>query len=164
MISSLRTFYMFRPSQNPWYSHQYICFSYGITVHFWTLYCSVLRFLYHTQTHGRTLLDKWSASSKGLYLHRITQHVNTRDKHSCPQRNSNPRYQKPSGRRHTSYIARPPVSAIPVYTAVKPERSQGRPVSCGFSPRRGDWKLFLQHHDRNCSVAKLRLLTDKCRR
>jgi hypothetical protein len=50
-------------------------------------------------TYGRTPLDEWPARRRGLYLHR-TQHRNTRDKHPCPQRDSNPRPQQPSGRRH----------------------------------------------------------------
>jgi hypothetical protein len=53
----------------------------------------------HTQTHGRIPLDEWSARRRGLYLHRTTQHIDTRDKHPCPQRDSNPRRQQPSGRR-----------------------------------------------------------------
>jgi hypothetical protein len=40
----------------------------------------LLRFLNHKQldTHGRTPLDEWSARRRGLYLHRTTQHINTR--------------------------------------------------------------------------------------
>jgi hypothetical protein len=30
-------------------------------------------------------LDEWSARRRGLYLHRTTQHINTRDKHPCPE-------------------------------------------------------------------------------
>jgi hypothetical protein len=55
----------------------------------------------HIQTHGRTLLDEWSARRRSLYLHRTTQHINTTDKHPCPQRDSNPRPQQPSDRRLT---------------------------------------------------------------
>jgi hypothetical protein len=55
----------------------------------------------HIQTHGRTPLDEWSARRRDLYLHRTTQHIHTTDKHPCPQRNSNPRPQQPSGRRPT---------------------------------------------------------------
>jgi hypothetical protein len=55
----------------------------------------------HIQTHGRTPLDEWSARRRDLYLHRTTQHINTRDKHPCPQRDSNPRPQQTSGRRTT---------------------------------------------------------------
>jgi hypothetical protein len=55
----------------------------------------------HTVRHGRTPPDEWSARRRNLYLHRTTQHINTRDKHPCPQRDSNPRYQQPSGRRPT---------------------------------------------------------------
>jgi hypothetical protein len=51
------------------------------------------------QTHGRTPLDKWSARRRGLYLHGTKQHINTRDKHPCPQRDSNSRSQPPSGHR-----------------------------------------------------------------
>jgi hypothetical protein len=57
-------------------------------------------------THGRTPSDEWSARRKGLYLHRTTQHINTTDKHPCPQRNSNQRSQQPSGRRPTPYRPR----------------------------------------------------------
>jgi hypothetical protein len=53
----------------------------------------------HIQTHGRTPLDEWSARRRDLYLHRTTQHRNTRHKRPCPQRDSNPRPQQPSGRR-----------------------------------------------------------------
>jgi hypothetical protein len=40
----------------------------------------LLRFPNHTQLdiHGRTPLDKWSAHRRGLYLHRKTQHISTR--------------------------------------------------------------------------------------
>jgi hypothetical protein len=50
-----------------------------------------LRFLDHT--HSRTPLDEWSARHRGLYLHRTTQHINTRDKQPCLERHSNPRSQ-----------------------------------------------------------------------
>jgi hypothetical protein len=53
----------------------------------------------HTKTHGRTSLDEWSACRRDLYLHRTTQHTNTRDKHPCPGWDSNPRSQQPSGHR-----------------------------------------------------------------
>jgi hypothetical protein len=43
----------------------------------------------HIQTHGRTPLDEWSARRRNLYLHRTTQHINTRDKHPCPERGHN---------------------------------------------------------------------------
>jgi hypothetical protein len=63
---------------------------------------SLLGFLWsHIQTHGRTPLDEGSARRRDLYLHRTTQHINTRDKHPCPERNSNPRFQQPSRRRPT---------------------------------------------------------------
>jgi hypothetical protein len=56
----------------------------------------------HTiDTYDRTPLDEWPARSRGLYLHRTTRHRNTRDKHPCPQRDSNTRPQQPSGRRPT---------------------------------------------------------------
>jgi hypothetical protein len=46
-----------------------------------------LRFLNHTQLiHDRTPLDEWSARCRGLYLYRTTQHINTWDKHPCPER------------------------------------------------------------------------------
>jgi hypothetical protein len=48
----------------------------------WALSSSVLRFLNHTQTHGRTPLHEWSAHRRGLYLHRTTQNINTRDIHA----------------------------------------------------------------------------------
>jgi hypothetical protein len=53
----------------------------------------------HTQTHGRTPLDEWSAGRRDLYLHRTTQHIDTSDKYQCPERDSNPRPQQQSGRR-----------------------------------------------------------------
>jgi hypothetical protein len=51
-----------------------------------------LGFLDHIQfdTYSTTPLDELSARRRGLYLHRTTQCINTRDKHSCPQRDSNP--------------------------------------------------------------------------
>jgi hypothetical protein len=73
-------------------------FSYGITAHVWALYSSVLRLLNLKQTHGRTPLDKWSGLRRGLYLNRTTQHINTRDKHLCPQRDSNTRSHQQSDR------------------------------------------------------------------
>jgi hypothetical protein len=54
-----------------------------------------------------TPLDDWSARRKGLYLHRTTQHINTSDKHPCPQRDSNPWSQQPRGRWITPQTARP---------------------------------------------------------
>jgi hypothetical protein len=36
---------------------------------------------------------------RGLYLHRTTQRINTRDKHTCRQRDSNPRSQQPRSRK-----------------------------------------------------------------
>jgi hypothetical protein len=61
------------------------------------------RFLNFTEldTHGRTPLDESSPRHRGLYLHRTTQHINTRDKHPCHERDSNPRSQQPGGRRPT---------------------------------------------------------------
>jgi hypothetical protein len=61
---------------------------------------SFLKFLDHTQRRtavGRTPLDEWSALRRDLYL---TTH-NTTDKHPCPRWDSNPRFQKASGRRPT---------------------------------------------------------------
>jgi hypothetical protein len=61
-------------------------------------------FLDHIQlTHTIGFL-LWTSdqSRRGLYLHRTTQHRNTRDKHQCPQRDSNPRPQQPSGRKPTT--------------------------------------------------------------
>jgi hypothetical protein len=48
--------------------------------------------------HRANLMLSWSVfatyggiiSSQGLYLHRITQHSETKDKHPCPKRDSNP--------------------------------------------------------------------------
>jgi hypothetical protein len=87
--------------------------TYGTRAHIWALSSSVLRFPdhTHTQTHSRTPLDRWSARSRGLYLHRTTQHIKTRDKYPCLQRDSNPRSRQPTGYRLTPYTARPPVSA-----------------------------------------------------
>jgi hypothetical protein len=53
------------------------------------------------KTRGRIPLDEWSARRKVLYLYRTTQLINTRDKHPCSHRDSNPRPQQPSGRRPT---------------------------------------------------------------
>jgi hypothetical protein len=50
----------------------------GSTVLVRTLATSSRRFLNLIRTLGRTLLDKWSAHCKGLYLHRTTQHRNTK--------------------------------------------------------------------------------------
>jgi hypothetical protein len=56
----------------------------------------------HTyKTHRRTPLEEWSARLRDLYLHRTTQHINTTDKHPCPEQDSNPRPQQLSGRRPT---------------------------------------------------------------
>jgi hypothetical protein len=55
-------------------------FSYGTTDHVEPcppLYWGFL--ITYNQTHGRTPLDKWSARRSGLYLHRTTQHINTRE-------------------------------------------------------------------------------------
>jgi hypothetical protein len=43
------------------------------------------------------LLGRVISSSQGLYLHRTTQHRKARDKHSCLERDSNPRSQQPTG-------------------------------------------------------------------
>jgi hypothetical protein len=51
----------------------------------------------HIQTHGRTPLDEWSARRRDLYLHKTTQHMNTRDRHSSHELDSNPRPQWPRG-------------------------------------------------------------------
>jgi hypothetical protein len=55
----------------------------------------------HIQIHGRTPLDEWSARRRDLYLHRTTQRIKTTDKHPCPERDSNPRSQQPSGLRQS---------------------------------------------------------------
>jgi hypothetical protein len=44
----------------------------------------------YIQTNGRTPLDEWSARRRDLNLHRTTQHIDTTDKHPCPERDSNP--------------------------------------------------------------------------
>jgi hypothetical protein len=79
-----------------------ICPLYGTTAHVrlcLPLYRGFL--ITHNYTHGTTPLDEWSALRRGLYLHRTTQHVNTRDKRPCPQLDLNPRSQQPNGRRPT---------------------------------------------------------------
>jgi hypothetical protein len=63
-------------------------------------------FLDHTHTDTRrTPLDKWSARRPSPVARRpsapTTQHINTRDKHSCPERDSNPRQQQRSNLRPT---------------------------------------------------------------
>jgi hypothetical protein len=82
----------------------------------WALSSSVLRFINHTRldTHGRTPLDEWPTHSKGLYLHRRTKHMNTRAKHPCPQRDSNPQSEKPSGR--NNYALDCSATGISTYT------------------------------------------------
>jgi hypothetical protein len=42
-------------------------------------------FLDHTHTQGRTLLDEWSARRRDLYLHRTTQHTDTKRQTSIPR-------------------------------------------------------------------------------
>jgi hypothetical protein len=42
---------------------------------------------------------------RGLYLYKATHRINTSDKHPCPQPDSNPRSQQPSGRRPTPYVS-----------------------------------------------------------
>ena len=51
-----------------------------------------------TITLGRTPLDEWSARRRDLYLQHTTL---TRDRHSCPRRDSNPRSQQASSCWHT---------------------------------------------------------------
>jgi hypothetical protein len=53
----------------------------------------------HILRHTAGLLWTRWARRRGLYLHRTP--YNTRDKHPCPERYSNPRPQQPSGRRPT---------------------------------------------------------------
>jgi len=63
----------------------------------WAIVSSFMRFLDHTQwctTLGRTPLDEWSAHRRDFYL---TTH--TRDRHQCPQQDSNPQSQQASGNR-----------------------------------------------------------------
>jgi hypothetical protein len=55
----------------------------------------------HIQTHGRTPLYELSARLRDFYLQRTTQYINSKNKHPCPERDSNPRPQQPSGRRPT---------------------------------------------------------------
>jgi hypothetical protein len=53
--------------------------SYGTTAHIEAcppLYWGFL--ITHNWIQGRTPLDEWSARCRGLYLHRTTQHINTR--------------------------------------------------------------------------------------
>jgi hypothetical protein len=57
--------------------------------------------------HTVGLLWTSEARHRDLYLHRTTQHINTRHKHPCPERDSNSQLLQPSGRRTTSYTARP---------------------------------------------------------
>jgi hypothetical protein len=47
--------------------------------------------------HMLGLLGRVISPSQGLYLHRTTQHIKTRDKHPCLERDSNPRSQQPTG-------------------------------------------------------------------
>lgn len=53
--------------------------------------------LNHTQldANGRTPLNEWSARCRSLYLHNITQRINTREKHPCTKRDSNPSTKRP---------------------------------------------------------------------
>ena len=77
---------------------------------------SFLRYLVHTQ-----LQDTHTSGRR-----RVTQLVakiavsatNTRDEHTCHQRNSNPRYQQSSGLRPTPQTARPPGSAFRCVTTL----------------------------------------------
>jgi hypothetical protein len=50
----------------------------GSTVLVRTLAASRRRFRNLIKTLGRIPLDEWSARRRGLYLHRKTQHINTR--------------------------------------------------------------------------------------
>jgi hypothetical protein len=59
----------------------------------------------HIQTHGRTSLDERSARRRDLCIHRTTQHINTTDKHPCPERDSNPA--TPATTRPQTYASRP---------------------------------------------------------
>jgi hypothetical protein len=43
---------------------------------------SLLGFIDHTHTHGKTPLDECSARHRDLYLHRTTQHTNTTNIHA----------------------------------------------------------------------------------
>jgi hypothetical protein len=54
---------------------------YGSTAQIWP-WPPPLRFLNHTEldTYGRTPLSEWSARRRDLYLHRTTEHINTREK------------------------------------------------------------------------------------
>jgi hypothetical protein len=109
MSSSLHTCYMFRPTQNLWYNHQYICFSKAL--HFISEPCIALYWGFLI-THRHTVELLWTSDQPVAEASIYTE--NTRDKHSCPQRNSNPQTQKPSVRRPTSYTElRPGSQYIP---------------------------------------------------
>jgi hypothetical protein len=62
---------------------------------------SSLRILNRIYARGRTPLDEWSARPRDLNLHRTTQHINTRYKHPCRQRDSSPRF--PATKRQKTY-------------------------------------------------------------
>jgi hypothetical protein len=76
----------------------------------------LLMFLNHTQldTNARITLDEGSARRRGLYLHRTTQHTNTRHKHTTIHALSGIRTRDPSNQA-AAYLrlktARPPGSA-----------------------------------------------------
>jgi hypothetical protein len=76
-------------------------------------------FITHNFTHGRTDLDEPSASRRGLYLHKTTLYINTRDKYPCSQRNSNPRSQQSSVRKPSLQATWPPGPALSFYGSPK---------------------------------------------
>jgi hypothetical protein len=93
------------------------------------------------ETRGRTSLDEGSVRRKGLYLLRTTEHINTRDKHPCLQRDSNPRSQQPSGQdllrlkprgqrdRHFIYLFIY-LFRFPIHQSVYPPTLLQRPSPC----------------------------------
>jgi hypothetical protein len=63
-------------------------------------------------SHDRTMITHllkhtvgllWTSDQPVTEDNRTTQHINTGDKHPCPEWDSTPRSQQPSGRRPTSY-------------------------------------------------------------
>jgi hypothetical protein len=79
----------------------------GVAKRFDLFILTCLRNVSRRATFGRIPLDVWSARRRDLYL---TTYYTTK-KHPCPGWDSNPQSQQASGRRPTSYIARPLESA-----------------------------------------------------
>jgi hypothetical protein len=80
-----------------WFHHSFIFLSFPSGTYGPFLVSVITHILRYTVG----LLDEWSARRRDLYLHGTTQHINTTDNHSCPERDSNPRTQQSSGRRPT---------------------------------------------------------------